>query len=157
MKTPLYCLTPFFKFCSTPTLSAPTPTPTALFVVLFLWRNGWSRHIWCATLINHIMDPHVKPWYLVTEGPWCVFYGTRRQVYWVLTRDFLLVLWFDITQTQTHTEHPGASRLVHPYKYIFTPLVMRSQQPSSLHWMNNSLISKIYFPQCLLFSKIIHL
>ena len=34
---------------------------------------------------------------------------------------------------------------------------MCSQQLSLLHWMNNSLISKIYFPQCLFFSKIIHL
>ena len=34
---------------------------------------------------------------------------------------------------------------------------MCSQQLSLLRWMNNSLISKIYYPQCLFFSKIIHL
>ena len=61
------------------------------------------------------------------------------------------------TQTQRHTVHSGASRLTHPYKYIFTPPFMCSQQLSLLHWMSNSLISKIYFPQCLFFSKIIHL
>ena len=30
-------------------------------------------------------------------------------------------------------------------------------QLSVLYWMNNSLISNIYFPQCLLFSRITHL
>ena len=34
---------------------------------------------------------------------------------------------------------------------------MCSQQQSLLHWMDNSLISKNYFPQCLFCSKIIHL
>ena len=28
------------------------------------------------------------------------------------------------TNAQTHTAQPGASRLTHPYKYIFTPPVM---------------------------------
>ena len=52
---------------------------------------------------------------------------------------FLQVLWFNLTQThmQTHTDkdtaHSGASRLTHPYKYIFTPPVICSQQLSLLH------------------------
>ena len=54
MKTPLYDPPPptFFKFCSTPLLSllSPTPTSTDHSVVLFLWLNGWSRHIWWSTL-----------------------------------------------------------------------------------------------------------
>ena len=37
---------------------------------------------------------------------------------------------------------------------MFTPPVMCSQQLSLLQWMNNSLISKFYFPQCLFFSKL---
>ena len=56
--------------------------------------------------------------------------------------------------TQRHTSHSGSSRLIHPYKYMFIPSVMWSQQLSLLYWMNNSLISKIYFPQCLFFSKL---
>ena len=68
-------------------------------------------------------------------------------------RVYLLVLWFDITHTHTHTNthkqrHTadiGASRLTHQYKYTLTLLVMFSQQLSVLHWMNNLLISKIYF------------
>ena len=56
-----------------------------------------------------------------------------------------------------HTAHSGTSRLTHACKYIFTPLLMCSLQLSLLHWMNNSLISKIDFRQCLFCSKIIHL
>ena len=66
------------------------------------------------------------------------------------------------THTNTHTHKDiqytlWASRLTHPYKYIFTSPAMCSQLLSLLHWMYNSLLSKFYFPQCLLFSKIIHL
>ena len=52
----------FLKFCPTspPTsLLSPTPSPTAHSVALFLWLNGWSRHIWCAILLN-IMDVHMS-------------------------------------------------------------------------------------------------
>ena len=61
------------------------------------------------------------------------------------------------THIQRHIEHVGASRLTHPYKYIFTPLGIFSQQLSLLHWIDNSLISKNHFPRCLFFSRIIHL
>ena len=55
------------------------------------------------------------------------------------------------THAHTHTKtHSGASRLTHLYKYIFTPPVMYSQPLSLLHWMNNSLISKIYLSQFIL-------
>ena len=47
-----------------------------------------------------------------------------------------------ILQTQRHPAHSGASRLTHPYKYIFRTTVTCSQQLSLLHWMNNSLIPK---------------
>ena len=161
MKTPLYCLTPlFFRFCPTsPLLSPQTPTPIALSVVLFFWPNEWSRHIWCDILLNDIMDPHISNLGTsVPEGPWCVFYATKRQVYWGLTH--MIFCWHsdDITHIQTHrhTVHSEASRLTHPYNYIFTPPVMCSQQRSLLHRMNISLISKIYFPHCRFFSKIVH-
>ena len=67
---------------------------------------------------------------------------------------FLLVVGFDIkhTNTHTHTAHSGASRLTHLYEYIFRPHVICSQQLSLLNLMINSLISKIYFSQCLLFT-----
>ena len=67
-----------------------------------------------------------------------------------------------VPHTQTHTHKDihytlWASRLTRPYKYIFTSPAMCSQLLSLLHWMYNSLLSKFSFPQCLLFSKIIHL
>ena len=133
--TPYLMKSPFFKFCQPPPfLLPPTPTLPALSVVLFLWLDGWSRYIICTILLNDIMDlqmPSVGT--LVPEGPWCVFYATRRQVYWGLTKcGFLLVLWF-CYHIHKHTTHSGASRLTRPYKYIFTPTVMCSQQLPLFH------------------------
>ena len=51
-------------------------------VVLFLWLNGWSRHIWCIILPDLEFNYNII--LLVPEGPCCVFYATRRQVYWGL-------------------------------------------------------------------------
>ena len=93
---------------------------TVLSVVLFLWQNEWSRHTWCAILLNDNMDLHMSSLgTLVPEGPWCVFYVTRRQVYWGLTHNVVFtgtLIWYH-TNTQTHALHSGASRLTHPYKY----------------------------------------
>ena len=67
MKTPLYCLPPSFSNFVQP--SPPSPHPSSLLppipfltahcVVLFLWLNGWSRHIWCAILRNY-MDVYMS-------------------------------------------------------------------------------------------------
>ena len=68
----------------------------------------------------------------------------------------LLALWFDITQTNTHTAHTGTDRLTH--KYILRPSVMCSQQLPALHSITHSLISKTSFigvNNC--FSKITYL
>ena len=52
----IYCLSLLFQILSNSSSLLPsTPTPTAHSVVLFLWLKGWSRHIWCAILLN-IMD-----------------------------------------------------------------------------------------------------
>ena len=102
--------------------------------VLFHWLNGWSRHIWYAILLNDNMDLQISSLgTLVPKGPWCVFYATRRQVYWGLTHMFFTgtLIWY-YTHTHTHT-------------HIFTPPFMCSQQ---LHL-------KIYFPQGIFFPKII--
>ena len=60
---------------------------------------------WCAVSLS-IMDLCMSSLgTLVPEGPWCVFYATRCQVYWGLAHNvvLLLILWFDITHTNTHT------------------------------------------------------
>ena len=93
----------FFKFCPTPPLSPQNPTPTVFSVVLFLWLNGLSRHIWCAILLNDNMDLQMsRLGTLVPEGPWCVFYATRRQVYWGL--EHVVFNWYSnlISHAQTH-------------------------------------------------------
>ena len=150
---PNYIVPPFSNFVQPESLSLllPTPTSTVHSVVLFRWLNEWLHHIWRATLVNHTIDVHMS---------------TLRTLMWVLCIKassllrcdtwcfFLLVLWFDITHasTQTHTErdtaHPGASRLT-----IYTLTALCSQQLSLLYWIKNSLISLIYFPQCVFFSK----
>ena len=138
MKTPP--MLPSFQILYIPfppnSLSPPTPTPTGLSVVLFLWINGWSSHVWCAILLNYNMDLHMSGLCtLVPEGPWCVFYVTRRQVYWGLTHNVVFtgtLIWYH-THKHTHKAHSGASRLTHPYKYLFTPPVMCWQQLPLLH------------------------
>ena len=64
MKDPLYwlCLHPFLQILSNPlslSMSLTTSTPTVPYVVLFLWLNGWLHHIWCAILLNVVMDIHI--------------------------------------------------------------------------------------------------
>ena len=122
-------------------MSSSTPTPTALFVVFFLWLNGLSRHNWCAILLNDLMNLHMSSLdTFVSERPWCVFYSTRSQFYWGLTH--VVFHWNSdlISHTQTHTNthtktHStfGASRLTSPYKYIFTPTVIYSEQLFTFH------------------------
>ena len=116
-----------FSFCISPCLQ--TPTPTVVSAALFLWLNGWWCHIWCAVLLNDNMDLHMSSLgTIVPEGPWCVFYATGHQIYVGLTCNVFFtgtLIWYHMTNT-THTH------------------------AHTQHTLNNSLISKIYFPQCLL-------
>ena len=93
---------------SFPVAANPTPPPLLLLLPCFIWLSRWSCHIWCAILLNDIMDLQMLSLgTLVPEGPWCVFYTKMHQLYWGT-----LVLWFDVTHT--HTQHsPEASRLTH--------------------------------------------
>ena len=114
---------------------------------------------------NFSWDPHHN-WQRGPNQPisWRPLYATMCQVYSCLTHNVVFCWYSDLIlhthnhiHTQRHTDHSGASRLTHPYKYMFTPPIMCSQQLSLFHWMNNSLTSKIYSPQCLFFPRIIHL
>ena len=137
----LHCLLPFFKFCPPPTptsVSPPTPTPTVLSVVLFLWLFLWSRHIWCAVLLNGNMDLYMSSLCtLVPEGPWCVFYAIRRQVYWGLTHNVGFtgtLIWY---HTHKHTAHAGVSRLTHSYNaYLRHLLCAQSSYLYYIKWLN---------------------
>ena len=162
-RPPYIAYPPFFQILYIPfppnSLSPPTPTPTGLSVVLFLWINGWSSHVWCAILLNYNMDLHMSGLCtLVPEGPWCVFYVTRRQVYWGLTHVVVFYWYSDlISRTQTHTAHSGASRLTHSYKYIFTPPAICSQQLPLLNLMIKWIIhwcQKFIFQNVFSFQKL---
>ena len=109
----LYCLHPYFQFCLTHPLpplpcQLQCPPPTVPSVNLFLWLNGWSCHIRCVILLNDNMDLHMSSLgTLVPEEPWCVFYATRRQVYWGLAH-VVFYSYSDLishTQTHKHTQH----------------------------------------------------
>ena len=139
MKIPLYCLSPPLLF-----QILFTPSPLSLFFCgLVLWLNRWSHHIWCVIFTDwYYGSTHVTPWYLlcfVQQGV-----SLPRSNTWC---GFLQVLWFDITYKKRHTTHSGANRLTHPNKYILTSPVMCWQQLSVLHWMNNLLMSRIFFTE----------
>ena len=58
-----------------------------------------------------------------------------------------IFLYTTMIQKQIHAAHSGTDRLTHPQKNILTPPVKCSQQRSVLHWLNNSLIWKMYFTE----------
>ena len=87
-------------------------TPTALPVVLFLWLNEWSCHIRCTILLNDNMDLHMSSLgTAVPEGPWCVFFATRHQVYWGMTHHVFFtctLIWYHTHKhTNTHSTLRG--------------------------------------------------
>ena len=177
MNTPFPILPnlPPFQILSNPPLSPPTPTPTVLSVVLSLWLNGWSRHIWCAILLNDNRDLHMSSLgTLVPEGPRCAFYATKQGV---KVPEVWHILWFFTgtqilyhTHTHTHT-HARTHTHTHTHTHTQGPVDWHAHINIYLHHqlcahssylftlidsMNNSLISKIYFPQWVFFSKTIH-
>ena len=95
--------------------------------VLFHWLNGWSRHIWYAILLNDNMDLQISSLgTLVPKGPWCVFYATRRQVYWGLTHMFFtgtLIWYYTHTHTHTHTQHTHTHN-THTHTHTHTHTLM---------------------------------
>ena len=136
----------------------PPSNPTALFDVLFLYLNGWLCHISWVILLNIMNLRRMSLGNFVPGRPYCVFYATRHQVYWGLTHDAnFCCYWFDITHIQTQknkqTAHSGVNILTHPRKiyinktsYVLTAAICIT--------IDNSLILKIYFPQCLFLSKL---
>ena len=94
---------PYIAYPPTLPLSHPIPIPRVLSVVLFLWLDGWSRHIWYAFLLNNNMD--LNMFSLGTSapgGPWCVFYSKRCQVYWGLTYN-VVFYWYSDLISDTNT------------------------------------------------------
>ena len=109
LPTPYPLLPPRFQILSNHSFPITSNLhPAALFVVLFLWLNGWSYHIWCIISLNDIMDltdPHMSSLgTFVPEVPCYVFYATRPQIYWGLIHNGVFCWYSDlILQTHTHT------------------------------------------------------
>ena len=152
MKTPVYCQ-PF-------PLSPPTPTPTVLSVVLFLWLNGWSRHIWCAVLLNHIMDlwsmyGSNKPSNFSNQKDLDVCsmqQGVKFTEVWLIMRFFTGTLIWYCTHTQ-HTQGPvdwHSHINISSTCYVLTAATFITLN-EIIHWYQK------FSCQCLFFSKIIHL
>ena len=121
MNTPVLFISPFSNF-----VQPPSPLPCHLqppAPLLFLRLNWWLRHIWCAVLLNDIMDLHMSSLgTLVPEGPCCVFYATRYQVYWNLIPCVFFASTLICYHTQTHKDisHSGTKRLTHPHRYVLS-------------------------------------
>ena len=142
----------------------------SLLLFLMFCFFGWisDRATFDVILHNDIMDLYMSSLgILESEGSCYVFYATRCPGYWGLTYNVFFVgilIWYHThTYTHTHTHTHKYTQQTqgridwHPYKYILPTPVMFSQQPFVLHWMNNSLISKVYFSQILFFLKITQL
>ena len=104
-------------------LSPPTLTTIILSLVIFLWLNGWSHHIWRAIILNANMDIHMSSLVtLVPVGPSFVFYVTRHQVYWGLTHNAVFYWYSNLishTQTCKHTQHTQRSVDWHTHVNIY--------------------------------------
>ena len=106
-------------------MSNPPPTPsfsvtfnhhpTALSIVLFLWLNGWLCHIWCAILLNDIMDLPMLSLdslrtlvllYLDPKGPWCVFVLCSKA-----SSRFTCILWGGYTFLMSVSMHTCIAQL----------------------------------------------
>ena len=109
---PILCTPPFSNIVQAPlSCHLQPPSLTAFYVVLFLWLNEWLHHIWCSILLNDIMDLHMSSLgTLVLEGPWCVFYGKRHQVWHITLFSAGTLIWSRRnmhTLTNTHSTLRG--------------------------------------------------
>ena len=99
-------LPPFFELFPPLTphalrLQPATSIPIALLLPCFFCWMGDRATFY--DLLNFIMDLHLSSLgTLVPEGPCCVFYVTRHQVYWGMTRN--MVFAFSQIYYNTHTQ-----------------------------------------------------
>ena len=91
----------FFKFWTVP--HPITSIPTALFIALFCWLNGWLRHIWCVILLNDIMDLHIRSLGTMYQKDHIVCFMQQGVKFTEVSQNVIFywysVLWFDITST----------------------------------------------------------
>ena len=175
MKTSYFSY-PIFQIYTKPFSPLPTTfTPTALFVTLFHWLNGWFHHNWCVILLNDIMDLHMfSLGTIVPEGPCCVFYATKHRVYWCLTHNVVCTstligyhthkIWFFSSTliwylTLKNTQHTQGLTDWHTHINIYQHhlLCAHSSCVYFIEWIISWYKNLLYrIPQCLCFLKITH-
>ena len=141
--TPLFCEDSLYCLPPSPTsLSPPTPHPHYSFccpVSLAEWEI--TPHLMCY-LLNDNMDLNMLSLgKLVTEGPWCTFYATRRQVYWGLTHNGIFHWYSDLilhTHEHTNTQHLLGSAHWHTHIDIYLRHLLRAHSSYiyRIKWLN---------------------
>ena len=106
-----------------------------------LWLNAWSRHIWCAILLNNNMDLHMSSLgTLVPEGSWFAFYEKRIQVYWGLTHNVVFYWYSDLisqTQPHKHSQHTQGPADWHTHIInVYTTCCVHSSYLYYIKWLN---------------------
>ena len=102
-RPPPYIAYPLFKFCRTPTCLQP---PSQLLAYFFDWVGDCvAFHVLFYLMILWIYTYWALGGTLVQEGPCCLFYPTRCQVYWSLM--YNLVWCHRGTQTKKHSTVRG--------------------------------------------------
>ena len=134
-RQPLYCLPPFSNFVQHPPFSITSnPQPPLLFLLPFFF--GWmGDHVtydiqFYLMIIWIYTCQALVPYYQKDLDVCLMQQGIRFTEVWHIMLFFTgtLIWYYTHKNTQTHTAHSGASRLTNPYKYIFPPPVMYSQQ-----------------------------
>ena len=128
-------------------LSPLTFTPSAS-CSLVSFTEWVITSLWCVILLMILWiygSTHVKPWYLSARRTFTEVW----HIIWLFAS-----LWFDITDTKIKTHYTQGPIDWHTHTQAHTHIHTHvSQQLCVLHWMNNSLILNISFPECLCFNK----
>ena len=144
MKKSLHSICSFLSLVTrlaTPTFDhahSPKPPPEmAIAIVLFLWLNGWSRHIWCAILLNGIWIYTCRALIPSYQKDLDVcFFATRRKVYWGLTHN-LFFCWYSALISHRHRNTKHSEGWVdwhtHINTYLHHQFTLFTQQPRLLH------------------------
>ena len=117
-------------------LLPPNPTPNIFSVVLFLWLNGWSHHIWCAFLLNDNMNLHILSLgTLVPKGPWCMLCNKASSLLRSDTCGFYSTpIWYH-KHTNTHNTLRGHWQ-THINIYLHHLLCAQNNYLYYIKWLN---------------------
>ena len=127
-----------------PSLLPITSIPTVLSVVLFLWLNGWLHHIWCAVLLNDIMDLHeLSLGTFVPEGFWCILCNKASSL--LRSSHNVVLCWYSDLILHTHT---------HKYTNTHTQRYIAHSGASRLHTLRNIYLHHCYVLTAPIFSTL---